>query len=327
MSFNRKAYLCLTQVRILSSDGKTFFIPLNMKEFLNHKGQVTHKLIDRLLRDLKNTEEYRSLNKTTAKRVYSILVEILENICKHSICKSYSAINAPCSVSISQAPEKVIIIAGNPVSDEKREILAAQLELVNNLDQVALVSFYEDKINRKAKKNERNAGLGFLLMRIKSGNRIEYAFSKIEGNIWYFTVKIYINKYIMRKLLIEQTASSPRVLLDPENNIFEISGESRPSDVASFYGAIISWYDDYSLALTRSEREDDTPVFNLDFDYFNSSSAKYILDLCKMMASTRAKGKEIKVRWHYEKDDMDMLESGKEMSRISKMPFEFVEKG
>ncbi|MCU0456008.1 MAG: DUF1987 domain-containing protein [Bacteroidales bacterium] len=298
-----------------------------MKEFLNHKGQVTHKSIDRLLSDLKKTEEYRSLNKTTAKRAYSILVEILENISKHSICKSYSAINAPCTVSVSQAPEKIIINAGNPISNEKRDILAAQLELVNNLDQVALVSLYEDKINRKAKKNERNAGLGFLLMRIKSGNRIEYSFSKIAGNIWYFSVKILINKYIMRKLLIERTASSPRVLLDPENNVFEISGESRPSDVAYFYGEIITWYDDYSLALTRLDKDEDPPVFNLDFDYFNSSSAKYILDLCKMMASTRTKGKEIKVKWHYEKDDMDMLESGKEMSRISKMPFEFVEKG
>jgi hypothetical protein len=298
-----------------------------MKEFLNHKGQVTHKSVDRLLSDLKNADEYRSLNKTTAKRVYSVLVEILENISKHSICKSYSAINAPCTVSVSQAPEKIIINAVNPISNEKKDILTAQLELVNSLDQVALVSFYEDKINRKAKKDERNAGLGFLLMRIKSGNRIEFSFSKIEGNIWYFSLKVMINKYIMRKLLIERTASSPKVLLDPENNVFEISGESRPSDVASFYGGIIAWFDDYSLALTRSGQKDEPPVFNLDFDYFNSSSAKYILDLCKMMAATRTKGIEIKVRWHYEKDDMDMLESGREMSRISKMPFEFVEKG
>ncbi len=68
------------------------------------------------------------------------------------------------------------------------------------------------------------------------------------------------------------------------------------------------------------------PVFNLDFEYFNSSSAKYILDFCKLISATRSKGREINLKWHYERDDMDMLEAGREMSRISKLPFEFVQK-
>jgi hypothetical protein len=35
----------------------------------------------------------------------------------------------------------------------------------------------------------------------------------------------------------------------------------------------------------------------------------------------------VKVRWHYEADDIDILEAGKEMSRMAKIPFEYVEKG
>ena len=37
------------------------------------------------------------------------------------------------------------------------------------------------------------------------------------------------------------------------------------------------------------------------------------------------KGLNININWHFEKDDYDMLEAGKEMSRIVKFPFEFVE--
>jgi SiaC family regulatory phosphoprotein/Family of unknown function (DUF6272) len=297
-----------------------------MKPFLEYKGPVTYRIIDQILKDLKKSDGYRSLHKTTAKRVYAILVELLENIEKHSLCKSYKSLNTPCSISSEESGDKIIVRAGNPVSQEKKSILEAQLDLINNLDQVSLVSLYEDKINRKTKKYTNNAGLGFLLVRLKSGNKIDFSFTEVKENVWYFRVNIQINKYIMRKLLIDKTSSSPRVLLDPEKNVFEISGESRPADVSAFYNEILTWYDDYALFLSKVYEEKSPPVFDFDFDYFNSSSAKYILDFCKMIAATRAKGLEIKINWHYEKDDMDMLESGREMSRISRLPFEFVQK-
>jgi hypothetical protein len=130
----------------------------------------------------------------------------------------------------------------------------------------------------------------------------------------------------MRKLIIEKTASSPKVILDPDKRIFEISGESRPPDVGTFYGEILNWMDDYSDHLIRSQESKDPVVFNFDFEYFNSSSAKYILDFCKQITSVRSKVNSVEVKWHYEKDDADMLEVGREMSRIARLPFEFVEK-
>ena len=36
-------------------------------------------------------------------------------------------------------------------------------------------------------------------------------------------------------------------------------------------------------------------------------------------------GIRMTVNWYYEEDDEDMHEVGQEMSRISKMPFEYVE--
>ncbi len=36
-------------------------------------------------------------------------------------------------------------------------------------------------------------------------------------------------------------------------------------------------------------------------------------------------GNNIVLKWHYEEDDDDMHEVGQEMSRISKLPFEYVE--
>ena len=65
--------------------------------------------------------------------------------------------------------------------------------------------------------------------------------------------------------------------------------------------------------------------FDFDFEYFNSSSGKLILDICKILASLRSKGFNVAVNWHFEKDDFDMLEVGKEMSKIVKLPFEYIQ--
>lgn len=131
----------------------------------------------------------------------------------------------------------------------------------------------------------------------------------------------------MRKLIIDQTSFSPKVILDPEKKIYQISGESRPPDVREFYDPIISWLHDFSLHLIKTDDEKDKVTFNFDFEYFNSSSAKLILDICKILARLRSEGINITINWHFEKDDVDMLEAGKEISIIVKFPFEYIESG
>ncbi len=58
---------------------------LESGKFLDYSGPVDYKIIDHLLEDLKKSKEFISLPRMVAKRIYSILVECLENIAKHSI--------------------------------------------------------------------------------------------------------------------------------------------------------------------------------------------------------------------------------------------------
>lgn len=129
----------------------------------------------------------------------------------------------------------------------------------------------------------------------------------------------------MEKIIVEATSNSPRVVLDPENMVFEISGESRPKDVSSFYEPILQWLDEFGRDITKQEEATPLFEFKFRFEYFNSLSAKFILDICKKLSRVRSDGNNISVQWHYEEDDDDMHEVGREMSRISKLPFEYVE--
>jgi hypothetical protein len=69
-----------------------------------------------------------------------------------------------------------------------------------------------------------------------------------------------------------------------------------------------------------------TPALDclFNFEYFNSTSAKYILDIFKSLNALHSLGIELDIKWYYEEDDEDMLEVGEEMSRMSKLKFEYV---
>jgi len=129
----------------------------------------------------------------------------------------------------------------------------------------------------------------------------------------------------MEKIIIDPTANTPKVILDPEQNVFEISGESRPFDVPQFYSPLLEWLDEFGQHLKEQNDPDAFCEFKFLFEYFNSLSAKYILDLCKKLSRLRSEGNNILVKWHYEEGDDYMQETGHEMSRIAKLPFEFVE--
>lgn len=293
--------------------------------FLDYRGPLDFAVIDSLLIKLKKSSGFADLNKTTGKRVYSMVVECLENIWKHS---ELNVLNDPAMhpyISVGKESDRIIIKAGNPVTANVKDNITSRLDHLNSSDELTLKALYEYKIKSDLRSDDICAGLGFIYIALKSGNKIIYRFSPITNGYLYFELQITLNKYIMKKLIIEQKASSPKVILDPEKKIYLISGESRPPDVREFYGQVLSWLEDFGSYLIKSDDKKDPVNFNFNFEYFNSSSGKLILDICKFLAGLHLKGINIIINWHYEKDDYDMIEAGKEMSRIVKFPFEFVE--
>ena len=296
------------------------------KDFINYTGPFTYETIDRVLDELKESARYNALSQVARKRIYAILVESMENIVKHSVADMPARGKFKNFIRVSEQEGNIVISAGNPVYIERAEELKVMIEMLNELDQETLSALCRAKINGRTVPGRNSAGLGFITMRLRSGKKIDYSFTRIDERLSFFSMQIKVNKNVMKKLFIEPTASSPEIILDPDQNLFTISGESRPPDVADFYGEILAWFDEYSSYLLSASKGWEPVVINLDFVYFNSASAKYILDLCKMIASLRAKGAEIIINWHYESDDTDMLEAGKEISKIAKIPFELTRK-
>jgi hypothetical protein len=130
---------------------------------------------------------------------------------------------------------------------------------------------------------------------------------------------------MINKLIIDKTNTTPEVILDPEKKIYKISGESRPSDVREFYDQIIAWLIDFRQDLTKSNDKKEPVDFTFNLEYFNSSSSKLVLDICKILSALKLNGFNVNIKWCYDHEDIDMLEVGKELSIIVKVPFDYVE--
>jgi hypothetical protein len=133
----------------------------------------------------------------------------------------------------------------------------------------------------------------------------------------------------MNALIIEPSEFSPKVVLDPTKNQFELSGESRPENTSKFYVPIIQWLEQYQSVLfwEKDKFGQSSPkTFEFKFDYFNSTSAKFIMDVLMQIDKMAQEGFPITAKWYYDKRDEDMKESGEEFSKLlKKLPMEFVE--
>lgn len=117
----------------------------------------------------------------------------------------------------------------------------------------------------------------------------------------------------MKALTIDGTDETPKVVLDRENQVFEISGRSLPEDSADFFNPILDWVRAYrNNPATKTH-------FVLRLDYLNTASSKFIQDILTALEGVP----NALITWYYLEDDESMEEIGKEYAELVDVPFEF----
>lgn len=130
----------------------------------------------------------------------------------------------------------------------------------------------------------------------------------------------------MNALLIPQAEFTPLVHFNPENRLFILKGISRPENVLRFYGNILEWLKEYEeLSLSNRTEQDEPIAIKVEFrlNYFNSSSAKSILQLLEMLKSFGNYKVEISIDFYYDEGDEQMRDDGEELSEAVEMPFNY----
>src|ERR1700693_3792540 len=102
----------------------------------------------------------------------------------------------------------------------------------------------------------------------------------------------------MDPINIAKTARTPRIDFDFAGNQFVIAGESYPEDVSAFYGPLLQQMTDFFDELSNAEVS-----FRFELIYFNSSTAKIVMELFEALEEAAASGNQVVITWVYEAGD------------------------
>lgn len=116
----------------------------------------------------------------------------------------------------------------------------------------------------------------------------------------------------MKKLIIDGTKYSPRIVLNPEGTI-SIEGRSLIEDPTTFYKPIFQWVQSQNFEMLNME---------IKLEYLNTSSTKQIFSLISSI-NDHSGIKNIHIDWFYEDDDEDTFELGKEIESLFDISFDF----
>jgi len=127
----------------------------------------------------------------TSKKVYAVMVELLQNISKHTGDIEGDKKNRGIFL-LSRKEDCFILTAGNLIHNEDVDIMRDRLEFVNNMTDKELYKQYDMILLDIGSASERKTGLGFIDMRIKSTTELKYIFKNINVNNTFFVLQVSI---------------------------------------------------------------------------------------------------------------------------------------
>lgn len=123
----------------------------------------------------------------------------------------------------------------------------------------------------------------------------------------------------MQAFVREARSTTPFIHINYDTGHFEMKGVSHPENVFTFYNPV------YEAIRVLAKAPLQEIMADFSMEYFNTSSARCIFMILKELKAISRTGKNVKVNWHYEENDDDMLETGEDFQELIEMPFNFIE--
>jgi hypothetical protein len=126
------------------------------------------------------------------RKVFSILVESLENIAKYSPgLEAEEKYGMPVAM-LRITGRSYVITTGNLIPNDKVNALREKLDLINSHDRAGLKDLFKESLIRQDITSESTGNMGLIEMARKSGNKLVYQFDRINDIFSYYmlTVKV-----------------------------------------------------------------------------------------------------------------------------------------
>lgn len=174
----------------------SYYNQLQSKDILlSYKGAFTNDLLNCLLNLTESKLDVLDGKKSLKKKVYTIVVEVLQNIYHHFdpvYFKSDLDDLEAVTFLIGKENEEYNILAGNYVENSKIKFLKSVIDELNSLSADELKDRYRHALDTGSFTDKGGAGLGMLFIARKSIGKIEYIVKDADYNHSFFSLKVKV---------------------------------------------------------------------------------------------------------------------------------------
>ncbi len=160
---------------------------------LAYKGNTSDKLFDCLLEMAEEKLHEIEYSTKLKRKVFNILVEILQNIYHHADDfptddeDYYSVV-----FLLMRVKNGYRIVTGNHVGKDKIPELKKKIDSINSLSEEELKHVFREQLDVGEITQKGGAGLGMLDIVRKSGEKIEYQIKKVDEKFTFFSLQVEV---------------------------------------------------------------------------------------------------------------------------------------
>lgn len=163
---------------------------------LVYEGEITHQITKAFTSLTETNMEIDEESQSTQKKVFHVMVECLQNVGKHAECMECvdTRKEGRGTFMLSKNEEEYTITTGNIVNKSHVNDMIEVLDKINSLDKDGLKQLYKQQIKEGRLSSKGGAGLGFIDIAKKTGNKLHYSFLPLSNEYSFFILTSVISR-------------------------------------------------------------------------------------------------------------------------------------
>lgn len=159
---------------------------------VSHYGELSQSVISNLEGSVEEKITSLEISKGPIKKIFFISVETLQNMLLHGH-KNNKGEQHNFFILVKNG-ENLKVISSNLVANSSIPALEKQIDTINSFDdEKALKAYYLEHLENNTMSDKGGAGLGFITIGMKSGNKLKVDFKKINDEFSLFTLTSSVN--------------------------------------------------------------------------------------------------------------------------------------
>lgn len=155
-------------------------------------GTFHEKEFNEVLKGLEEFIENEVDAKSVKKKLFHILIEITQNLHNYSKEQEADAKENQMFFLVAKQGEDYKVITGNYLLSKEIPGIRTRIEMVNAMSEKEVKELYRGILNFGGVSNGGGAGLGFVDLVRRSGEKLIYKFEEIDDKFSFFTLEVNV---------------------------------------------------------------------------------------------------------------------------------------